>query len=307
MTGFSPKYFICFLFTFLISHLFFAQSKTELFLTPSDTLNKKRRNAVIISEAALGTGALIGLNQLWYSDYEQSNFHTTNDNGDWQQMDKLGHVLASYHIGRLGADVLNWSGVREKDQLVYGATLGLTFLTIVEVFDGFSKEWGFSWGDMVSNAAGTGLYIGQELLWREQRITFKYSFHQTKYAELRPERLGESFLEQTIKDYNGQTYWLSANINSFTKDSFLPKWLNVAIGYGADGMLTGSDVHTDLEFEDQDRTRQFYLSLDIDLTRIKTKSALLKSIFNVVNFIKIPAPTLEISNNGSVKFHYIYF
>jgi uncharacterized protein YfiM (DUF2279 family) len=307
MTGFSPKYIMLYVFTFLICHFIPAQSKTEMFLTPSDTLNKQRRNAVIISEAAVGTGALIGLNQLWYSDYEQSKFHTTNDNKDWQQMDKLGHVLASYHIGRLGADVLNWSGVGERDQLVYGATLGLTFLTVVEVFDGFSEEWGFSWGDMASNMVGTGLYVGQELLWKEQRITFKYSFHQTKYAEIRPERLGESFLEQTIKDYNGQTYWLSANINSFTKDSFLPKWLNVAIGYGADGMLTGSNVTNDIAFEGQDRTRQFYLSLDIDLVRIRTNSSLLKSIFNVVNFIKIPAPTLEIINNGSVKFHYIYF
>ncbi len=307
MTGFSPKHFILFIFTFLIGHISFSQSKTDLFLTPSDTLNKPRLNAVIISESALGAGALIGLNQLWYSDYEQSKFHTINDNNEWLQMDKLGHVLSSYHIGRLGADVLNWSGVNEKDQLIYGATLGLTFLTVVEVFDGFSEEWGFSWGDMASNMAGTGLYVGQELLWQEQRITFKYSFHQTKYAELRPERLGENFLEQTIKDYNGQTYWLSANINSFTKNSTLPKWLNIAFGYGADGMLTGSDGSNSLEFTDQDRIRQFYLSLDIDLGRIKTKSVLLKSIFNIVNFIKIPAPTFEINNKGKMKFHYIYF
>ena len=76
MTGFSPKYIILYVFTFLISHFIPAQSKTEIFLTPSDTLNKQRRNAVIISEAALGTGALIGLNQLWYSDYEQSKFQS---------------------------------------------------------------------------------------------------------------------------------------------------------------------------------------------------------------------------------------
>lgn len=307
MTGFSPKHIILFIFAFLIVHISFSQSKTDLFLSPSDTLNKPRLNAVIISEAALGAGTLIGLNQLWYSDYEQSKFHTINDNSEWLQMDKLGHVLTSYHIGRLGADVLNWSGVGEKDQLIYGATLGLTFLTVVEVFDGFSEEWGFSWGDMASNMAGTGLYVGQELLWQEQRITFKYSFHQTKYAELRPERLGENFLEQTIKDYNGQTYWLSANINSFTKNSTLPKWLNIAFGYGADGMLTGSDGYSGLEFTDQERIRQFYLSLDIDLGRIKTKSVLLKSIFNIVNFIKIPAPTFEINSKGKVKFHYIYF
>ncbi len=303
----SPSRSILIILTLLISHCGLSQSKTDLFLTPSDTLNKQRRNAVVISEAVLGSTALIGLNQLWYSDYEQSKFHTINDNGEWLQMDKLGHVATSYHIGRLGADVLNWSGVSKKEQLIYGATLGLSFLTVVEVFDGYSEEWGFSWGDFASNAAGTGLYIGQELLWEEQRITLKYSFHQTKYAELRTERLGENFLEQTLKDYNGQTYWLSANMNSFFNKSKMPKWLNLAFGYGADGMLTGDEPIGSSQFIEQDRIRQFYLSLDVDLGRIETNSKVLKTIFRIVNFIKIPAPTFEINSNGKLKFHYFYF
>lgn len=307
MLRFSPNQVVLFFLTIIISHCALGQSKIDLFLTPSDTLNRSRLNAVIITEAALGSGALIGLNQLWYSDYDQSKFHTIDDNNEWLQMDKLGHVLTSYHIGRLGADVLNWSGTNNKNQLIYGATLGLTFLTVVEVFDGFSEEWGFSWGDMASNFAGTGLYVGQELLWEEQRITFKYSFHQTKFAEKRPERLGTNFLEQTIKDYNGQTYWLSANIHSFTKGGKMPKWLNIAFGYGADGMLTGDEYSNTLEFPDQERIRQYYLSLDVDLGRIETNSRLLKSLFNVINFIKIPAPTFEINSNGKMKFHFLYF
>lgn len=223
-------------------------------------------------------------------------------------MDKLGHVMTSYYVGRIGVDVLDWSGVSEKGQLIYGATLGLGFLTAVEVFDGFSKEWGFSWGDMAANASGTALYIGQELLWKEQRITMKYSFHQTKYANMRPNKLGENFLEEALKDYNGQSYWLSANVQSFFKETKIPKWLNIAVGYGADGMLTGNNEPIDMNlFPNQNRIRQYYLSLDIDLSRIQTKSRLLSSIFEVINFIKIPAPTLEINDKGRVKFHPIYF
>lgn len=307
MLRFSPNHIFLFIVSFLIGNSAISQSKTDVFLTPSDTLNKPRRNAVVIAEATLGVTTLVGLNQLWYKDYEQSKFHTLNDNGEWKQMDKLGHVLTSYHVGRVGADVLNWSGVSEKDQLIYGATLGLTFLTVVEVFDGYSEEWGFSWGDMLANASGTGLYVGQELLWKEQRVTLKYSFHQTKYADMRPERLGENFLEQTLKDYNGQTYWLSANIHSFFKKSKVPKWLNVAVGYGADGMLTGNDEPDSVLYPNQDRIRQYYLSLDIDLSRIKTNSRVLKSLLSVVNFVKIPAPTFEINSKGRLKFHSIYF
>ncbi len=292
---------------FLIFGLAQSQSKFNMLLTPSDTLNKPRRNAVVIAETVLGTSALVGLNQLWYADYERSKFHTINDNDDWKQMDKLGHVFSSYQLGRLGTDILSWSGVSKKDQLIYGSTIGLGFLTVVEVFDGYSEEWGFSWGDMIANTMGTGLYVGQELLWNEQRISLKYSFHQTYFSDIRPERLGENFAEQLLKDYNGQTYWLSLNIDAFLKTKKIPKWFNVAIGYGADGLLSGSEDINNVNFSNQNRIRQFYLSLDVDLTRIKTKSHFLKSILGILNVIKVPAPALEISSKGVLKLHPIYF
>lgn len=285
-----------------------SQSNLDDFLKPSDTLNKHRRNAVIMTESSLAGLTLIGLDQLWYSDFKRSKFRTINDNEEWLQMDKLGHAMASYHVGKIGAEVLDWSGVSEDDQLIYGATLGFAFLTAVEVFDGYSQEWGFSWGDMLANASGAGLYVGQELLWKDQRIVMKYSFHQTRYASLRPEKLGDGFLQEALKDYNGQTYWLSANLKSFFKDSKIPRWLNLAVGYGADGMLTGNYNDKDqVLFPDQDRIRQFYLSVDVDLTRIKTRSRMLKTIFSVVNFIKIPAPALEINSKGKLKLHPVHF
>ncbi|TYA72017.1 DUF2279 domain-containing protein [Seonamhaeicola marinus] len=284
----------------------FSQSKLNLFLTPSDTLNKPRRNLVVISEASLSGLTLIGLNQLWYADFDRSKFHTVNDNEEWLQMDKMGHVFTSYQMGRVGADLLNWSGVRKKDQLIYGATLGFGFLTAVEILDGYSKEWGFSWGDVAANAAGTGLYIGQELLWQEQRIDLKYSFHQTRFAQMNPDKLGANLLEQTLKDYNGQTYWLSANLHSFFKESKIPKWLNFAVGYGAHGMTSGfEDIDNQLLTTNR-RYRQFYFSFDINLNKIKTNSPLLRSIFSIFNMIKMPLPTLEINKKGAA-FHLFYY
>jgi hypothetical protein len=93
---------------------------------------------------------------------------------------------------------------------------------------------------MAANAMGTGLYVGQELLWQDQRLLLKYSFHRTDFAQVRPNVLGDGLTEEFLKDYNGQTYWLSANINSFLNLDFIPDWLNLAFGYGADGMLTGN-------------------------------------------------------------------
>ncbi|MFN4027793.1 MULTISPECIES: DUF2279 domain-containing protein [Flavobacterium] len=277
-------------------------------MKPSDTLHKSRLKTLVITEATLGTAALVGLNQVWYADYPRSDFHFINDNAEWLQMDKAGHVFSAYHLGSFGANALKWSGANKKSQLLYGATLGLAFLTTVEVFDGYSANWGASLGDVVANVSGTALYVSQELLWKEQRIVPKFSFHTTPYAAARPEVLGSSLQEQILKDYNGQTYWLSFNIHSFAPKSKVPKWLNVAVGYGAEGMITGKEAFVNTIFlPEQQRYRQFYLSLDIDLTKIETKSHFLKTILTICNTIKIPAPTFEIKGSGGTKWHLVYF
>ena len=300
---------IYFIFLILLQSPFgFAQTNLQSFLKTSDTLQPKRLTGVIIAETTMASGALIGLNQLWYADYAHSNLHSVNDNDEWLQMDKAGHLFSSYHLGAFGANALQWSGCSKKSQLIYGSTVGLAFMTAVEVFDGYSAEWGFSWGDMVANTTGTALYVSQELIWNEQRIVPKFSFHTTQYASLRPNVLGSSLSEQILKDYNGQTYWLSANINSFIKSSKVPKWMNIAVGYGADGMITGRTENNPLfPSLEAKRSRQFYLSFDADLTKIRTKSHFLKTFFAVFNSIKIPAPTLEISGSQGIKFHYLYF
>jgi hypothetical protein len=289
-------------------HLGFGQNGLDGFLKQSDTLNTSRRNAVIVTEVIVASAALVGLNQLWYADYPRSSFHFINDNAEWLQVDKAGHLYSSYHLSRLGAEMLDWSGASQKERLIYGAGLGFTFLTAVEVLDGFSSEWGASSGDIIANASGTALYVSQEVLWKEQRITPKFSFHTTKYAQYRPSVLGSSLAEQILKDYNGQTYWLSANIHSFFKDSKIPKWLNVAIGYGADGMITGNGENSELFMTPKsERSRQFYLSLDVDLAKIDTKSHFLKTIFSVLNTLKIPAPTIEYSRREGFRGHISYF
>ena len=106
-----------------------------------------------------------------------------------------------------------------------------------------------------------------------------------------------------MKDYNGQTYWLSINLASFMKkETNFPSWLNVAVGYGATGMTGGSfnppyidENGNQLYF---DRYRQYYISLDADLSRIRTNSKFLKALFKTIGFIKIPAPALEFNKNG---------
>ena len=162
------------------------------------------------------------------------------------------------------------------------------------------------------------MYAGQELIWKEQKITFQFSSHYKKYhqADLKQradDLYGSSFQGRLLKDYNAQTYWLSLNLKSLLPQKALPDWLNVSIGYGAEGMFGGyeniaKDKSGNLTFDRRDikRYRQWYLAPDVDLTKIKTKSKLLQSVFSALNVLKFPTPALEFSN-GNFKLKAIAF
>src|SRR5690606_17409670 len=126
-----------------------------------------------------------------------------------------------------------------------------------------------------------------------------FSYWNSGLAKYNPNLLGKNVYTQILKDYNGQRYWLSVNPSTFMKqETKFPKWLNFALGYGAFGMIGAH--HNNKTYKDTsgniitlssfDRERRFYVSLDVDLTRIKTKSKFLRAVFQTLNIVKIPAP-----------------
>lgn len=282
-------------------------------LEPSDTFNRPRATTLLSGAGAATVGSLTGLYTLWYADYPQSGFHHVNDMPNWRQMDKLGHALSANVVGYNGYSMLKWAGYSENTALWYGGLSGWGYLAVVEVMDGFSDGWGFSSGDFLFNSLGAGAFIAQQAAWGEQRFLIKYSYQPTQFAAYRPELLGNGWTEEWLKDYNGQTYWLSVNPTSFVHgDSWWPEWLNVSVGYGATGM-TGAEVNPTVNNAGEPipsfvRGSQYYLSLDLDLTRIPVKQPWLKTLFRVINFIKIPAPALEYrTSDGRFYAHPFYF
>lgn len=300
---------IVFFFTLLFSQLIIRGASA----IPSDTLvvNKKRLHYVVAGESVLFASSLYALNNLWYKDYPRSSFHFFNDNREWQQMDKLGHATTSCTIGAFGYKTLKWCGVENNKAIWLGGSLGSVYLLTIEVLDGLSSQWGFSLGDFTANTFGSVVFMSQQFAWNEQRIPFKWSYHHTVFPDYRPDLLGSNSAQEWLKDYNGQTYWLSGNISSFlNKDSRFPKWLNLAVGYGAEGMIGANSnppVHNGQVMPYYDRYRQFYISPDINFMRIPTKSKLLKIAFFALNILKFPAPALEFNTQHKVKFHPVYF
>jgi hypothetical protein len=264
-----------------------------------------RKYLVLSSAIALSAGSLIALNELWYKDYPRSSFHFFNDDSEWLQMDKAGHAMTTYSIGRLGYDILKWSGYDSKQATLTSAITGLAYLSAIEVLDGKSAAWGFSVGDMIANCLGTSAFLSQQLLWHDQRIVLKYSYHSSPFAKMNPSQLGRNFQQRILKDYNAQTYWSSINVHSFlASDAAFPKWINVAFGYGATGMIRAkNDVRDVNNFQ---RMREFYFSFDADLSRVRWPKKWMRITAKVISLIKIPSPTIRVQENGSVKVIALY-
>jgi uncharacterized protein YfiM (DUF2279 family) len=272
---------------------------------PSDSstqVNKKRLRHLAIGAGATYGVTLIGLNQLWYKDSERQSFRFFNDNAEWKQVDKLGHFYSSFYLSYASSKALRWCNVPPAKSDLIGALAGFAVLVPIEVFDGFSQAYGASSGDLIADAAGAAFYLGQTQLWKEVRLHPKFSFHRTGYAPQRPETLGNGLTSELLKDYNGQTYWLSADMDKFMR---FPRWLNIAVGYGAQGMLYARDRQNTAQGFDEPY-RQYYLSIDFDLTAIRTRSNVLNTLIFFVNMIKLPAPALEFSRGGT-RFHAFAF
>ena len=319
-----------------------AQQPAFFSLEPADTLHKPRLWAAVGTGTAIYGTALVWMHRSWVSNAPSKHFHTINDFGDWNQMDKMGHWLLAYNQARWLNAGVRWAGVRPRTAAWLGFAGSQLMMGTLEMFDGYASRWGFSWSDVSFNLLGSGMFLAQEIGWSEQRIMMKVSAWPKNYSseqiypvspagsdasttlQQRSDALyGTGLVSLLLKDYNASTVWISVNPRSFLSGNatWLPRWLNLAVGMGADNLFVGQgyewkanlncqgpdcDVYR-LDPDRYPRTRQFYLSFDVDLTRLGIRNRFLRMLAGAVNIIKIPAPALEVTGKGAVRFHPVFF
>lgn len=327
----SYSYIILFV---CLSHILYGQDSLKLrFFEPADEFHPKRFWYSAGAGALAYTGVMIGLNELWYADFPRTSFQFFDDSREWKGMDKAGHAFTAYFESSWAFQGAMWTGIPRRKSMWIGVGLGSLFQASIETLDGFSAEWGFSVADIAANTAGVGLFAAQELIWSEQRILLKVSSHPNTYSDellqsmdgthLMPlseradELFGGSYPATFLKDYNRMTVWASFNIKSFTRNnapSWLPGWLNIAVGYGAENLYGGfenkwivEDQEYELSGEKYPRYHQFFISFDADFSRIKSRKPFVRTLLAVLNAIKIPGPALEINAQNGFRFRSFYF
>ena len=266
---------------------------------------RRRRLRLLVGGTALGYGVLYtGLATAWYTG-ERVPLHWFNDLPEWQQLDKAGHFWGAFQESRGAVDMLRWAGLSEKKAIWYGSFVGFVVQSPIELLDGFDPEYGASATDLAANFLGSAGLLAQQLAWHDVRIMPKWSFHLTSYAAMRPNVLGRTVPERWLKDYNGQTYWLCTDVGAFLKPgNRWPRWLQPAVGYGGQDMVYNDDGTN--AAQGLRPYRQFYLSVDVDLRRIPTRSVVLKRVFYALSIFHLPAPALEYSSRNGFGFHGLY-
>ncbi|MEO6189711.1 MAG: DUF2279 domain-containing protein [Saprospiraceae bacterium] len=319
------KIIISFCISILFAHSYLcAQSNAKNFFVKSDSFNHKRF-VIASSFAGISYSVFsIGLYSAWYKKNQLTKFHTFNDWSEWKHMDKFGHFYCSYFQSSLINNGAKWTGLKDGPSLLWSIGISTLFQSTIEIFDAFNPKWGFSWSDIGANLLGSSFFLTQEKLWKEQRILVKFSSHKINYSSestMITNRVctlyGSNILERLLKDYNAQVYWLSFNpIRTFNhKKTFWPEYINIAFGYGAQGMYGG----TKNEWKDSNGTfiqlsptqypryNQYYLALDLDLRKIPIRNKFLKTSLSILNIFKFPAPALEFNSFGKTKFHWLLF
>lgn len=265
-----------------------------------DSLHKRERTYISIG---LGAGTVFthaGLYQLWYKDYPTQHFTWINDNHGWMQMDKIGHGFSAFSIAHISTSIYRSAGLNQQRSAVYGTLWALGFQTPIEIFDGFSAGWGASSGDLIANTGGALLAGMQHYFLDDAPLLLRWRYGSSPYPAMRPGTLGSNPRERWLKDYNGQSYWLSYHVRK-RDDSRWPAWLGIAAGYSANGMLGAMENRwTDAAGQVQDyshvqRYRQWFIGPDIRFSRIRTRSAVLRKVLLLMDVYRLPLPVAELS------------
>jgi hypothetical protein len=254
---------------------------------------------------AIYIGGFIGLHihqrNAWWSG-QSGSFHFQEDFVSALQVDKCGHAYGAYTMSYYCTEGLLASGVGYDNSFIWGTALGLGYQTFVEYEDGLAKDWGFSPSDFYFDAIGSMYFLAQHYVPVLQNITPKWQYIPCQWS-------GKPVIGRPstpIDDYNSSTFWYSVKVYNFLPadcQKYWPKWLNIAIGYGADAIDVAKDPNAP---PDQLSVRRYVIGLDYDLVALLPDGDYFWNWMRQnLNYLKFPAPSVEFSKNGT-KFYIAY-
>jgi len=222
-----------------------------------DPPNLRLRNTLIIGGAAAVITAY-GMAQWWQTGFG-GGFDTVNEGWfgsgtPYGGADKLGHMFSNYAVTRLLAPLFEAVGNSRDASIRISAWTTLGLFTAVEIADGYSRAYKFSWQDETMNFAGAALGVLLETHPElDDVFDFRFAYSPSPGNKFAP-----------FGDYSGQKYLLVVKADGFEplrRNRFL-RYVEVAVGYGAKGFDPGGA-----------RQRDIYLGVSLNLSRLLADTA----------------------------------
>jgi hypothetical protein len=219
-------------------------------------------------------------NNLWWKG-DKSKFHFT-----WRQdwiyalgEDKFGHFFFPYLVSNIYSQALEWAGFDKEKSLWYSSSFALAYETFVEIRDGFSKQWGFSWGDFTAAALGSAYPVFQNKIPVLKNFNFKISFYPS-------DRFKHGSNSVIFDDYESTYDWLSINVHKLLPENirkFYPGFLNLAIGHSVEKLDNmGGGNH------------RFYIGFDWNLEDLPGGGWFWNLLKRNLNYYHLPSPVIQV-------------
>jgi len=235
----------------------------------------KERKAIILNVAAV-TGVMAYGVVNW--DYFQTGWKSTPEG--WFERttksggaDKLGHFWFTYATSHLLAEIYRDWGYGESEANGLGALSALGVQSLMELGDGFSGDYGFSYEDFLVNVAGAGaaylLGVSPEL---KSRLDLR--------MEYKPDRI-DDITGDIFTDYEHQRYLAALKLDGFEafRDSPLG-YLELHAGYFTRGY---ENYRTD---GPDPRRRSFYFGIGLNVTKLIQEVS--GGRFALFNYLQLP-------------------
>jgi hypothetical protein len=142
-------------------------------------------------------------------------------------LDKFGHAYSTYLITEYLTSSIRQHAKRPAGNAISAGILAMGLMTYVEIFDGISKEHGFSWEDMVADTAGMAFSVlRSHVPGMKDKLDFRLHYIPS----------GNTTGFHPITDYSGQRYILALQLGGFSglRDTPL-RYVELQGGYMARG------------------------------------------------------------------------
>ena len=229
----------------------------------------------------------------WWKD-SRGPFHFEDDWGYAANIDKVGHLVGGYYVSYFTGEGLMLCGFNWRDATIYGALFGFVYETIVEIEDGYSARWGFSFSDLIADVLGRAFYIGQYYYPFLQNFTFKYMYHsKTMWSDLRD---SPGLL---LSNHDANSFWIATNVYNILPRNFRKFWfsgINLTFGFqieGIDGVR--HEAYGPIK-------RHYLIGLEYDLMQLSNdKYGGWNWILQNLNFLKQPGPIIDMGPSTRLR------